>query len=570
MLSNQATAESLSGGEAVGASVALRYSARAGLLPELSRQTYDSLFKALREAILNAVDAGASRVEIDLSKIATSRELIVQDDGRGMTTKQFCDDFMSLGGSGKFGDVTQFGRIGIGSLALLQYSDSAIIETKVAGASTFTRAILNHARDLKRGERQVHLEEMHAGSAAEIAYQGPCADHFTRVNLIGVNEEAFALGTDPGRCYALLDKLRRVLPLPWPDARVCQALERQTPDIAEEIRAHVGQWIAPVFVHTTWERDIRLLWRPFGEDTSGVENWSGPLSPFVKTVRIDDLAGRRRVVVAGYLLSQARPTPSWMGLTARVQNVAVEENCFFDVTADPGFRKYISGEVWIFGDVDRERLINIDRASFNRESPDYRAIQRYMARAILDFKSAAVQRPQRQKVAVRRMLEQRRATLEGLGNVASRAAELHGAEGLPSSEAVRRFRGNTLELSQELAEIGARALISDGQSKAAYVLGIADDGGAVVADLAPCLAAPAVTAGGKDYRVEFTRGSPDDPAVVVRNRPRRVVVNLDHPTHQGSNEAANIRLGLALEMSYLLSEDNSAASMYQVLMELLQ
>ena len=44
----------------LGASVELRYTARVGLLPELSRQTYDSLYKALREAILNAVDAGAT------------------------------------------------------------------------------------------------------------------------------------------------------------------------------------------------------------------------------------------------------------------------------------------------------------------------------------------------------------------------------------------------------------------------------------------------------------------------------------------------------------------------------
>ena len=46
------------------------------------------------------------------------------------------------------------------------------------------------------------------------------------------------------------------------------------------------------------------------------------------------------------------------------------------MTADPGFRKYIRGEVWLLGEVDRERLINIDRSSFNRECVDYKAVQR--------------------------------------------------------------------------------------------------------------------------------------------------------------------------------------------------
>ena len=38
---------------AIGGTVALQYVARAGLLPELSRQTYDSFPKAMREAVFS-------------------------------------------------------------------------------------------------------------------------------------------------------------------------------------------------------------------------------------------------------------------------------------------------------------------------------------------------------------------------------------------------------------------------------------------------------------------------------------------------------------------------------------
>src|SRR3954452_17525073 len=89
--------------------VPLRYVARAGLLPELTRQTYDSVYKALREVILNSVDAGASHVEVDLSKADSERTLVIRDDGSGMSVADLQQSFMSLGGSEKYGREGKFG-----------------------------------------------------------------------------------------------------------------------------------------------------------------------------------------------------------------------------------------------------------------------------------------------------------------------------------------------------------------------------------------------------------------------------------------------------------------------------
>src|SRR3954452_14673035 len=79
----------------------LHYTARAGLLAELSRQTYDSLYKALREAILNGIDAGATRVQLDFAAGPDGREVLVEDDGEGMNLTSLQESFMSLGGSAK-------------------------------------------------------------------------------------------------------------------------------------------------------------------------------------------------------------------------------------------------------------------------------------------------------------------------------------------------------------------------------------------------------------------------------------------------------------------------------------
>src|SRR6266566_1164052 len=97
--------------------VPLRYVARAGLLPELTRQTYDSLYKALREAVLNSVDAGATSITVDLQAVETDRVLEISDNGTGMSLSDLRQSFMSLGGSAKFDSPDKFGRIGIGSLA---------------------------------------------------------------------------------------------------------------------------------------------------------------------------------------------------------------------------------------------------------------------------------------------------------------------------------------------------------------------------------------------------------------------------------------------------------------------
>src|SRR5262245_43523216 len=144
----------------------------------------------------------------------------------------------------------------------------------------------------------------------------------------------------------------------------------------------------------------------YGDGGSQEERWNGAPRPILEEVVVDDGDKQRAVTVAGYLLSQVRPSVDWIGLTARVQNVAVEERTFFDVESDHGFRKYIAGEVWLLGDLDRTHLINIDRTSFNREAPDYRAVARLMQGEITRFKADCVQAPQRAKVAVKRRLDQ--------------------------------------------------------------------------------------------------------------------------------------------------------------------
>ena len=548
----------------LGGRVELRYVARAGLLPELSRQTYDGLHKALREAVLNALDADAGQVTIDFSRIGDARELTVSDDGTGMSTRQFCEQFMSLGGSSKFGDDTRFGRIGIGSLALLQYARAATVETKTSGATTATHARIEHPWNLQRDARRARLGDMAAGHAEEVPYTGEPSDHFTRLRLEGVSDEVATLGRDPAAFYELVDALRRILPLPWVPTRLTEALAAISAETVGAIERHISDWSASVIIHSPWERNIRLSRRTFGEDQAGIEDWTGPPVPILKRIRMpgSEAGAKRTVLVAGFLINQKRAQSAWAGITARVQNVAVEEHTFFDVTSDPGFRKYISGEVWVLGDVDRERLINIDRSSFNRDCVDYQAIQRFMARAIVEFKASSVQRPQRQKVQARRAVEDHIRALRAIDNVLARAADVtaaRGATGLPSSEAGRRLIGARRGLAAMLAETGADIIVDSKRpySNLKYDLDLSSDGRRIEVTVGPGLAQPRATAGKTTYRVVYVEADPAAPPVVVRNRPREIAFNTRHPAHVGVDSKLKYQLSLALELAYLLDGDAS-------------
>jgi hypothetical protein len=557
-------------GSKVGGTVELHYAARAGLLPELGRQTYDSLYKALREAVLNAVDARASRVDLDFSGITTTRELIVRDDGGGMSTREFCEQFMSLGGSSKFGSTDQFGRIGIGSLALLQYGSTAVVETKRAGTRIATRAVIQHPWTMAREERRGHLSDLHAGVAEEYAYGGDPSDHFTQVRIQDVNADVSAVGQDPTTFYALIEDLRRALPLPAKDTLLNRTIRAVDPGLMQLLDDHIGTWSAPVYAHSPWERDIQLVRRSFGDDRAGVEEWSGLPRPIHKVVRVPTESGSRKITVAGYLLSQKRALNGWSGICARVQNVAVEEHTFFDVTTDPGFRKYITGEVWILGEVDRERLINIDRSSFSRECADYRSIQRYMSRAIVDFKATSVQRPQRLKVQVRQRLEHQRLALAGIRRVAQCVDEMLDGinSALPSSEPRRRPPHAERGIADALDGIGAEVVVApaDARLRDGYRLSISDDGRRIRAEVEADLISPRVAVGSHEYRVAFASARRHDPPVWIRNRPRQIVFNVEHPAHAGNDGHRKYALSLALELAYLLEEDGEASGVYERLM----
>jgi hypothetical protein len=555
--------------------IPLRYVARAGLLPELTRQTYDSLYKALREVILNSVDAGATSVMVDLSSVETNGTLEISDDGEGMTLHELQQSFMSLGGSQKFEANDKFGRIGVGSLALMHYAQRVEIETTRAGSSALTKAVISHPWALDQTQRTQDLDSFRAGDAWE-ERSAPVEAHFTTIRLHGVDEVLLAECADVTAYYKLVDRLRRILPLAWPDdTKIAQQLRGLSPKLTKLLCAHTQQFRAQVIVRSRWSEEP-LTKRVYGDGLSQEETWNGTPRPILKELIIDEGVNSRRLTVAGYLLSQVRPSIDWSGLTARVQNVAVEERTFFDLETDPGFRKYISGEIWLLGEVDRVRLINIDRASFNRESPDYRAVARFMQAEIARFKAECVQAPQRAKVAIKRRLDQQIALCSAAEKISGALISMlddsdSAPRGLPSSNNGRLKQRRARGLLDDLQQLGAVVVVeqADRGRTRPYAMRVAEDGERIVVDVTDELLQPSISFAGADYALRTLEARRSDPPVMIQNRPRQILFNLAHEVFHGEVRQAAIEMVMALELAYLIGAGRSDEDFYNRVLSLL-
>src|SRR5262249_15419293 len=152
------------------------------------------------------------------------------------------------------------------------------------------------------------------------------SDHFTRIALVGVEQPVVEECVDVGRLYSLIERLRIVLPLEWPDCELASALGESSPAAAAAIREHVAEFSGTVVIRTPWDANGTTLQRRlYSSDGPVTEPWSGEPLPLMKDFAVRDQGGSRTVRLVGYLLAQRRAAAGWSGVTARVQNVAVEE-----------------------------------------------------------------------------------------------------------------------------------------------------------------------------------------------------------------------------------------------------
>ncbi len=123
------------------------------VLNHLGRNLYRSFVTVLGEAISNAWDADAEKVEIFIDK--GNNKFIIKDNGTGMSRSDFQDKFLKIGYSKRKGGETKsprkhrpyIGRKGIGKLALLSCAEKITVMSKTAGSDYVGGTIDNTGLD---------------------------------------------------------------------------------------------------------------------------------------------------------------------------------------------------------------------------------------------------------------------------------------------------------------------------------------------------------------------------------------------------------------------------------------
>ena len=120
------------------------------ILNHLGRGLYRSFATVVAEAVSNSWDAEATKVEITIEK----RRLIVEDNGKGMNSKDFQEKFLEVGYSRRQDKSNKskrnvIGRKGIGKLAMLSISEKITILSKKDGQEITGGKINNPELDKK-------------------------------------------------------------------------------------------------------------------------------------------------------------------------------------------------------------------------------------------------------------------------------------------------------------------------------------------------------------------------------------------------------------------------------------
>lgn len=141
----------------------VRYRGR--IIEHLTVQTYQSPVAAIAEIVANAWDADANKVAISLpAALGDDAELIVTDDGNGMTFAQCQDQYLAVGYQRRGDDPTStstgsrplMGRKGIGKFAGFGIADVMIVDT--VSRDTGERTLFRLEYDRLRGESQEYIE----------------------------------------------------------------------------------------------------------------------------------------------------------------------------------------------------------------------------------------------------------------------------------------------------------------------------------------------------------------------------------------------------------------------------
>jgi hypothetical protein len=561
-----------------------------GLIPEVSVQNYESLAKALREYVTNALDASAGRTWVNFTAAAGGKRttLDIRDDGVGMTLDQLREEFLAVGGSKRYSDPAKVGRIGIGFLAVVPFCRRITILTKCADEKAVVRAVIETERMLPEGVRFEDIGSTKVGTAEILG--GESSDslieafgkQFTLFTLEDLNADVTRAFVDPDGFKQFREELRRILPLPWPDnaplkAQISGELWRL---MKEKANAHSLK----VFLN-----DSR---RPLERRIYG-ENESRETFLYVQEFRDETIIPEDSelgqiggpVTATGFFVcdepSTGRPAGQKLtGISTRILNVVVEESTYFGLEGREERKKRTAGEVFIEG-FDKTKAIQINRNALTETHRPVAVFRKQMSDRLQSF-FGGMNRIWRARSDINRDVRRIQSLVGGVNSaltviskhvpgLAGNRYKGHRAAALMAHPARRRFA--LLDSAGQAHGLAIRvdpAIPTD--QKLPYRIELdksPTEGVSGTLFVSPALLEPSRVSyeiGGVTFGLRVVDGTLKDPPCAIDVGDRMVVVNQRHPLIASGDETT-VRIVVYLTYARAMSE--TVADMEKMVLELL-
>lgn len=366
-----------------------------GIARELTERLYDKPSRKIREVVTNALDAGASEITVTFDP-ADGGKLVFTDNGCGMSTSDFEDSFLRIGGSPKRTDPAKIGRIGVGFLAAT-FGTKLRVYSRASGEAPFCAELLI-GKIFNDENWDKDVQDLDLGDYAPFnPNELPMFPTFTRLELIGLHEHVLPYFQDRNKRAELQEDLRRILPIRYPEKSPLLSFLAESPDYANLLsflRSSELRAISVDFLGT------KLTRRVYGEKAGET----------IVAVRELPHARVEGATVWGYVVDAGKAVPKdWEGLTSRVKNVAVETSGWLGYEKGGRTQKArVTGELFVAGLKDNSGALNIDRSQLQRSHPQVIAISEYLRTTITSFLT---------EVNARKQKENEKGTLVNLGKL---------------------------------------------------------------------------------------------------------------------------------------------------------
>lgn len=350
----------------------LKAKATAGIYAEVMKQIYDSVDKRFREAVSNAYDAKATQMIISVF-LGYDDQIIIRDNGNGMDEDDLRNNYINMGGGGKYDNEEAIGRIGIGALSIFALGDKITIRTRKKDSNKVLTAELDFVHLKKAEKHSQPLDQVSVGRIKNFRDANEeDEDHFTEIiirSLAGAAKEIF---NSESKTKALIAKLERTLPIPLrADDAIFDRLPPQIMNLINQEKYQIN--VAFHFPNQEFEKYLLKRRSIMSVEKTKISRFY-PIYPY-------KIAGGHNpgLEVYGYIyISADKALPrDWQGINVRVKNVTIESNTFFNYEQDQAARVRIGGVLYI-KNIDENNAIQSNRSGFADENPDYLLISELM------------------------------------------------------------------------------------------------------------------------------------------------------------------------------------------------